>query len=176
VFRIKASVKVKPSEAYKKFRKEMKKIKGSYVSVGLHEDAGEYTSEDGEATGVSVVEVGLWNEFGTEHIPARSWLRSTLYSHEGEINRWRSEVVKQIMDGKITVEHALSTIGFRLRELMRAKILSNMPPPNAPSTVAAKKRDGVAPRTLVHTGLLSRSVEFRVHLTEAPGTGGEVKA
>lgn len=157
---IKAKVKVseKGKAEWDKFRKEMAKIKGSHVTVGIHEGAGEYDD------GVSVVQVALWNEFGTEHSPERSFIRSTLDGHIHDVNEWREDLLEKIMEGKITTQKALETIGFRLRELIKNKINSNVPPVNAPSTVAHKKREGVAPRTLVETGLMLRSIEFRVVL------------
>lgn len=145
-----------------RLKKELAKLKGSYVSVGVHEGAGEYSS------GVSVIEVALWNEFGTKnsdgstHTPSRPFIRSVVYGDESRINGWREEVFEKVFEGKISVEKALSTLGFKIRELIRAKINSDMPPPNAPATIAHKKAEGVAPRTLVETGLLLRSVEFKV--------------
>lgn len=139
-----------------KLRRLVSQLKESYVTVGVHEGAGEY--EDGTL----VAEVALWNEFGTETIPARSFIRSTLNENATQINAWRREVLAKVLKGEITVRRALETIGYRLRELVKNKINSNVPPPNAPSTVAKKKREGVAPRTLIETELLLRSIEYRV--------------
>lgn len=156
MIRPKVSVKEKGKSGWTKATKEIEKLKDAYVSVGLHEDAGAYDS------GVSVVQVGLWNEFGTETAPERSFLRSTVDEHAADLNRWRAELLHKIMAGEETAEHALETLGFRVRELVRNKINSNVPPPNAPSTVAAKRHAGVPPRTLVNTTLLSRSIEYKV--------------
>lgn len=139
-----------------RIRKEFAKARNAYATVGIHEDAGEY--EDG----TSVVQVALYNEFGTEHIPSRPFIRSAVLGKEATINAWRIEVIRRIMLGEISVRKALEILGFRLREMIRNNINANMPPPNAPSTAAHKVREGVAPRALVETGLLLRSVEFRV--------------
>jgi hypothetical protein len=156
---LKAHVKItEHNEKLKKLKERLKGIKKAYVSIGVHEDAGEYEG------GLEVFQVALWNEFGTETIPARSFFRSTLAEHEADINHWRADLLKEVIEGKITVQKALSTIGFRVRELIKNKINSNVPPENAPSTVAKKKAEGVAPRTLVETGLLLRSIEFKVVL------------
>lgn len=153
---VKTESKWKGQDKYDAFLKNMKGIKGSFVTIGFHDGAGSY------ADGTSVIQVALWNEFGTETIPERSFIRSTVYGHESQINSWREELISQIMEGKCTVRHALETIGFRLRELMKNKIGSNVPPPNSESTTEHKRREGVAPRTLVETGLMQRSVEFYV--------------
>lgn len=161
---ISAKVTVNTTDTLKKVKKTLERIKGSYVTVGVHEDAGEY--EDG----TSVAEVALWNEFGTERIPERSFIRSTLHENMSRINGWRQDLLSDVIEDKITLEHALDVLGFRMRELVRAKINSNIPPPNAPSTVAHKRLEGVPPRTLVETGLLARSVEYKVVIG---GGGGE---
>lgn len=151
--KIKVTVK---AERLKKLQAEFKKSRGAYVSIGIHEEAGEY--EDG----VSVVQVAFWNEFGTEHIPSRPFMRAAIYDKVHLINEWRKEVLEKVVEGEITIKKGLEILGFRIRELIKNNIVSNMPPPNAPSTIAAKKAAGVAPRTLMNTTLLLRSVEYRV--------------
>lgn len=152
----KVTFKVKGGDAYKKLLKQAGELKRMYVSVGVHDGAGEY--EDG----TSVVEVALWMEFGTETIPERSWLRSTLSGKESLINQWRIDLLGQFVDGKITAKKALETLGYRIRELVRAAINSNIPPPNSDETAARKRAKGLPARTLVESTLLLRSVEYKV--------------
>lgn len=135
-------------------KKRLKELQGYYVTIGVHDDHYE--------DGTSVIDVALWNEFGTESIPARSFFRSTLDGSERLINDWREKALDRIFEGRSTPERELTMIGFRIRELIRTKIQSNIPPPNAPETAAKKKAEGVAARTLVETGLLLRSIEFKV--------------
>ena len=135
----------------------------SYVSVGVHEGAGSYSEGNPPPT---VVEVALWNEYGTRTIPERSFIRSTVDENMGILNRWREEMIDNILNKGWTVEKSLEAIGFRLQQLIQNKIKSNVPPPNAESTVAQKQRDGVAPVTLIHTGLLLRSITYKVHIGE----------
>ena len=149
----KASVKVKDT-GYKKFIKQMDKVKGAYVKVGVLD--GEYPD------GQTIAQVALWNEFGTETAPERSFLRSTLTEKAADLDKWREFFLRKVVAGEMTPHDALSGIGFRLREAFKTKIRSNVPPANAPRTVAAKARDGVAPNTLMHTGRLLDSIEFEV--------------
>lgn len=141
---------------YKKFLKELGKIKGSYVSIGIQEDAGDYDS------GTSVVAVGFWNEFGTEDIPSRPFIRSTLEAHKNELEELRQSLLKKVLNGDLTIEKGLETIGFRVREWIKATILQNDFQANAPSTAEAKRRKGVAPKPLLDTRLLLRSIEYKV--------------
>lgn len=155
--RIKTTVKSSKINA-KKFIDESKRHIGAYVSIGVHEGAGAYPD------GTLIAEVALFNEFGTETAPERSFIRSTLEEHKADLNRWRQEFLQKMLLEGWTTEKALNAMGFRIAELVRNKIKSNVPPPNAPSTLRAKQRHGVAPNTLIDTGLLLRSVTYQVHL------------
>lgn len=148
---------VKNQRTVDDFVKSMKEASGSYVAIGLHSDAGQYPD------GTSVVQVGLWNEFGTENIPERAWMRSTIDENMEQLNQMRDKLLGEVTEGKTTVKHALEQLGFRIQTLLQNKIKSNMPPPNAPSTVEHKRHEGVAPRTLIETGLLLRSVTYKVY-------------
>ena len=56
---------------WRKYGLKQRKLDGMDVEIGLLDSAKPYPD------GTSVIDVGMWNEFGTIHIPARSWLRST---------------------------------------------------------------------------------------------------
>lgn len=139
----------------------MKKHKNAYVTVGVHQDAGRYTEGSNPP---EVAQVALWNEFGTENMPERSFFRSALSESESKINSWREEMIVQILEGKMDIKKALESIGFRVQVLIQNKIKSNVPPKLASSTARGKTRDGVAPVTLIDTGLMLRSVTYRVVL------------
>lgn len=154
----------------KRLRAVIRQAGGAYVTVGIHEDAGNY--EDG----TSVVSVALWNEFGTAHSPQRSFFRSAIDENEQKINAWREEAINNILDKGWSIKKALEMIGLRIQILIQNKIKSNVPPPNAPSTIKAKQASGSAPKsglkqgfesrtgTLIDSGLMLRSVTYRVHL------------
>lgn len=140
----------------------MKKVKGfenAYVTIGVHDDAGSYPGPDAP----TVMEVALWNEFGTKTSPERSFIRSTIEGNTKAINDWRVEAINNIMNKNWTVKQALEMIGFRVQTLIQNKIKSNVPPPNAASTAKAKAAHGVANSTLIDTGLLLRSIGFKVY-------------
>ena len=146
----------KGKDALKEFVKRMNKVKGSYVTIGVHEDAGQY--EDG----TSIVSVALWNEFGTKHIPSRPFMRSVCYGMEADINRLREKVLGQVMDGRLSPEKALEQIGFFVREQIKNKIAANDFAANAPATTAHKKKEGAPLQPLIETHLLYRSIEYKV--------------
>lgn len=167
MIKVKVQTTLKSSNA-KKLREVLKRSKGAYVTVGIHSDAGAY--EDG----TPVFKVALWNEFGTKTAPERSFFRSTLHEKTEQINRWREEAIQNILEKGWTPERALEMLGFRVKVLIQNKIKSNVPPPNAPSTIAAKQHAGVSPKsgfkagfegrtsTLINSGLMLRSVGYKV--------------
>ncbi len=157
MIKVSTTTSVKGQELVRQFLDRIKRGSDAYVSVGVHEGAGSYPD------GQSVVEVALWNEYGTRTIPERSFLRSTVDENIPLLNSWREEMIGKVLHEGWTVHKALEAIGFRLQVLIQNKIKSNVPPPNAPSTVAHKKAEGVAPDTLIETGLLLRSITFEVH-------------
>lgn len=155
---IKMEVTDKQDPKWLAFLKELKRAKESYVTIGLHEDAGEYPG------GPSVVEVGLWNEFGTDTSPERSFLRTAIDKNEEKIGEWREEAITNMMERGWSTQKALEMLGFRIQQLVQRQIQSDVPPPNAKSTVDAKIRDGVATNTLQWTKLMLRSVTYKVVL------------
>lgn len=157
MIKAKVVVQEKNSDLMRRLLREMPKLKKAHVTVGFHDDAGEY--DGGEP---SVVEVALWNEFGTKNVPARSFIRSTIEESIDKINHWREEALVSIIENGVPVEKALEAIGMRIQVLIQNKIKSNVPPPNAESTREAKRREGVPDRTLINTGLMLRSVTYRV--------------
>lgn len=166
MIKVKFKVETKKSQA-EQFIELMSKYPDAHVTVGIHEGAGSYQSK-GKKAAPSVVQVALWNEFGTpdaKHpIPERSFIRSAIDDNMPLIEKWRLSLISQMLSGKKTMNEALETMGYRVQTLIENKIKSNIPPENAPSTAEAKIRDGVAPETLIHTGLLLRSVTYQVNL------------
>jgi len=152
--------KVTGQERVERIKKIAEESKGSYVSVGVHEDAGQY--EDG----TSVVDVALWNEFGTENMPSRSFVRSAIDDNAEKIGRWREEMLGKMINEGWSLEKVLTAMGFRIQVLVQNKIKSNIPPPNAESTLAAKAKDGVGSNTLIWSGLMLRSVAFKVIMND----------
>lgn len=143
--------------------KTVKAAKRSYVTIGLHEGAGTYPESPGGTTASpSVVEVGLWNEFGTKSIPERSWIRSAIDGNVSKINELREQMALNILTKNWTVQKALEKIGFEIQNMIQNKIRSNVPPPLAESTAKAKQDRGVAPVTLIDTHLLHDSVTYKV--------------
>ncbi len=169
MIKAKAETRVKVDNS-KKIKAALKQVSGSYVTIGIHKDAGEYDD------GTDVATVALANEFGvpSKGIPQRSFFRTALEENEGKINAWREEALGNIIEKGWSVQKGLEMLGFRIQILIQNKIKSNVPPPNKASTLKEKQRQGVASKhgqkagfegrtgTLIESGLMLRSVGYKV--------------
>lgn len=164
---VKGQTTVKGEPEFLIVMKKIKQLAKSYVTIGIHESAGSYPG------GASVVEVGMWNEFGTETAPERSWMRATIDENLGLLNQWREEMFTNIVEKGWTVQKALEAIGMRIQILLQNKIKSNVPPPygtgkgKADAVEIAKRQAAKEARvghheTLRETELLLRSITYQV--------------
>ena len=135
---------------WKRIVRDTDKLAGQAVLVGLH----------GE-----MAERGGFNEFGTEHIPERSFMRSSFDEKQGELSQAAAKLYKAVQDDRITPDRALGLLGEMHQGQIQDKITSNVPPPNAPATVKAKGSSG----TLRDTGQMRQSVRW---VLERVGFGG----
>lgn len=118
--------------------------------------------KEGEKKGPATVgDVALYNEFGTDTIPERSWLRSTVDANSGNRATWlgyAEELRKKMFLAGMKVRQALGLMGLRMEKDLKAKIRSSIPPENAPSTVARKGSD----KTLIDTSQMLNAVAHEV--------------
>lgn len=155
---IKASVKttVKGKKRYEQARR-VRTLGGSTLQVGVKKT-------EAYDDGTLVWEVALYNEFGTDQIPERSFIRSTMKENAALLNRWRKELVGKMVTDNWGEQMVLNTLGYRMAELIRAKVMSDVPPENAESTKERKRRLGVPLRTLVETGKLRDAITYTVDI------------
>lgn len=145
--------------------------KNAYVTIGVHEGAGSYTKGPNPPT---VVQVALWNEFGTEKTPQRSVFRTTMEENEAKIEAMRDKLVEEVIFGKMKADKAIEALGLFVQTLIQNKIKSNVPPPygtgkgNSSERIAglqaAKKQRVGHVNTLRESELYLRSITFKVHL------------
>jgi hypothetical protein len=154
--RASAKTTVKGQEKVKKLVKEASGFLGAYLTIGVHQESARYPG------GEDVVDVMMWNEFGTKTMPARSFIRSTIDENESLINQWRDEAILNMLDKGWSVRKSLEQLGQRIVLLIQKKIRSNVPPPLADSTAKAKIAKGRSPVTLIDTGQMLRAITYKV--------------
>jgi hypothetical protein len=125
------------------------------VRVGFDSNS---TNEDGQ----NIAEYAAKNEFGAPGIPSRPFLRSTLRDN---LSKWASLFISSTrgrwIKEKNMAKRAFTMVGRMAQVDVKAKILSNVPPPNAPEYAAKKKKKGGGyTGTLFNTGAMYRAVHF----------------
>ena len=125
---------------------------GGYVDIGVQSD---------ESEGLLVI-AGA-NEFGTETIPARPFIRGTIDSNEELFMRHADTLADDILDGNMTKHAALVEMGQLIEGETKKYMINLRTPPNAPYTIKQKGSDN----PLIDTGLLVGSIRYAVSKGEA---------
>ena len=127
-------------------------LRGASVDVGIQEDAG--VGDDG----TTVAAYAFFNEFGTEHVPARPFMRGAADEQKG---RWYSFVERNlnlVIQGKLGLTPALNMIGERAADDTRQYAVKLSVPENADSTIDQKGSSN----PLVDTGRMVQSIRHAV--------------
>lgn len=133
---------------YKSMRQRLALMKGSYTKVGVQVGAR-------EADGITdMVTVAASNEFGTDTIPERSFLRSTFDEEQENLKTISAGEAQAIIEGTKTVDVSLALMGEYFTGRVQAKIHSHPPPPNSPETIARKGSSG----TLIDSGAMVQAI------------------
>lgn len=120
---------------------------GSVLTVGVHE--AENAREDSELTNA---QIGVYNHFGTENIPARPFLDVGVMSGAQSY----SEALEELQPGNL--QEALETIGVFAQSAVQEYMTDLRVPPNALSTI--KKKGSSNP--LIDTEELRSSIKWVV--------------
>ncbi len=136
---------------------KIKRLKQLNLTIGFQgEKAGQLYE-----TGINVATVATFQEFGTQDIPARSFLRASMFEHRDKIVRiWTLAMQRMLAQKTVTPEIMLGRVGRAIVKLIERKIRNSRTwaKPNAESTIRGKGFDF----PLHDTFLLSRSVTWAV--------------
>lgn len=122
---------------FREFFNQLEQIKELQITVGVF--------------GEEAAEVAFYNEYGTKHIPARSFIRSTLAEHQRDIVRFYVKNFQKHNDAKM----AAAVTSQYIENLIVTKITSGHFTPNAPATIKKKGRN----QPLIDTGRMMNSVK-----------------
>ncbi|MBE8596853.1 hypothetical protein IQ209_10095 [Xenorhabdus sp. BG5] len=126
-------------------------------------NAGILAGATNEDTGEPIAPYAAANEFGTKNIPPRPFMRSTIANKSNEWSQLlASQLHGRMQDGNI--EAAFDVVGKEMALDIKDSIEHSLPPPNAPETIARKRKKGIAEpeKTLVDTGSMQRAVDYEV--------------
>lgn len=143
--------------------KGMKKVNQYGVTAGIHSDVGEYKDKEGNKEKITIAEVAAIQEYGNDHIPERSFFRSTIKEMTKAYQAIIVKILKKVVEASIkgqndTSKHDMGELGQKVVNDIQAKIVAIKEPPNAPSTIKQKK--GVN-NPLVDTDQMLRSVRWK---------------
>lgn len=104
------------------------------------------------------------NEYGTSTIPARPFMRSTVNDKSAEWAGELGKLIKGSTQDANGITKAFGQIGSAMEQDIKSAIESMIPPPNAESTIEAKRRKGLAQPdlTLVDSGSLQDSISYEI--------------
>lgn len=129
----------------------LEKLARLSVKIGIQSDAGSYPD------GTSVLDVAVWNEFGTAKIPSRPFIRQCFTIHSENAQRLLAHIAQNVMKGA-NPETELSRVGQWYQDQMKRVLRTH---PWQPNSVATIKRKGSS-RPLVDTGQLVNAIRYKV--------------
>lgn len=132
----------------KKFQKMLEDLDKLEVRIGIQQGAG-------SDNGVDLVDVAMFNELGTVHIPSRPFLRDSVDAHSSEINVFLQSMRTQLIKGG-SAEDALKKIGVFQKGLIQKEIVNGDFVPNSPETIKRKGSD----KPLIDTGRMRQSINY----------------
>lgn len=132
----------------KKFEKLLKELGQLEVRIGIQQ--GE-ASEDG----VDLVDIAMFNELGTVHIPSRPFLRDSVDANADQINSFLQSMKKELLRGG-SAEDVLKKIGVFQKGLIQEQIVKGNFAPNSEATIRRKGSD----TPLVDTGRMRQSINY----------------
>lgn len=133
------------------------------LKVGILEGA---THTDAKGNSIPVAQYAIYNEYGTNRIPSRPFLRTSMdIYHEAA---WLPELADQIREGTPT-EQALARVGEMAVGDIRETIEDWETPPNAPYTIARKRSRRNDP--LVDSGDMVDAMAYDIKMGTPPGGG-----
>lgn len=117
-----------------------------------------HKDEDGNDTVATQQDVGTWMEFGTGHVPERSFLRETIAVKRNEIETRLAAEVRKVLTGKQGVDAAMEHVGQFVVGLCQARIKEGIGPELDQSTIDRKGSS----TPLIDTGQLRSSITYEV--------------
>lgn len=135
-----------------RFFKAMAVLQEYKVRIGFQAGAVDADS------GADMADVAMWNEFGTETIPARPFMRDSVDAHIGEIANFMDTMLEKIIFDGMDAKEVLEQIGIFQKGLMQKELSRGNFKPNAPATIAKK---GSA-QPLIDTGRMRQSISYEI--------------
>lgn len=124
------------------------KLKGTSIAVGYFKGL-LYDNN------IPMVQIASWNEFGTETIPPRPFMRNSIRNNR---KKWIKLYRDRIIRNKLNINRSSNYIANIMVVDVKTSIDKQLNPPNRPSTIEEKKSS----HPLIDTGRLNNSLTYEI--------------
>ena len=138
---------VKDTDNTDEFLKMLNSMIKNEVTIGLHGDVGG-----------DILSCGIYNEFGTDKIPERSFIRAGFDTEKNNISNDMIKIAERVVDGQMKVKTGLNLLGDATKGRIQEFAVDLSDPPNAQATIDAKGSSN----PLVDTGQMIGSIDYKV--------------
>jgi len=147
----------------KKILIDLKELAKAELFVGIQ--AGTKTTVDyvrgrKQEAGINVAAYAAANEFGTDRIDARPFMRTSFDENLNLLEPFISHQYGQIIDGDLDIKTGLGRIGQLLQDNVKVKIRQILIPELSPITIAKKK----SKKPLIDFGQMIASVRYVIRM------------
>lgn len=140
---VEVTVSVSGDTGIEKMLQNLKQLDGTKVQAGVF--------------GGFAAKKAMWNEYGTSRgIPARPFLRNTLYENSGKFAQFATPFLSDIINGG-SVNALVAGLGEFMQSSIRQTIAAGNFAPLAPETIARKGHS----HPLIDTGDMYASIDWR---------------
>lgn len=108
--------------------------------------------------GTPVIDVAIYNEFGTATIPASGYFRRSARGRRRQLIRDSKDAAFAVSRGRLDCDKAMDLIGQQAAATLRKDLTDFKDPANAASTIARKGFDN----RMIETGHLRSQITHRV--------------
>lgn len=145
-----AAVTKSSSKGLDAYVRQVNALDGHGVKVGIQSDAGTHE-------GTSILDIAIYNEFGTETIPARPFIRDFAQRNEKGLGLAMDRIATKIERGA-TVDAGLAQLGEFAQQNQQAHVRASKSwaVPNASSTIKRKGSDV----PLIDDGVLVNAIRW----------------
>lgn len=157
------------------FHAELRKLTKLEAAVGIMSDGRQ--QQDGNP---DIVDIAIWNEFGTYASPARPFISTTLDNYKSQIEEAMRTGAEMVLNGS-TAEEAFDTIGIVGKAAAQQNVVDGNWEPNSSFTVDGgwmrNKKSGKwffsegkgSMQPLIDTGYMRNQIQYVVR----PRTDGQ---
>ncbi|KUE89123.1 hypothetical protein ASL20_09695 [Cupriavidus necator] len=117
-----------------KYVRDTSRLAGNGVKVGIQAGAGKEPE-----SGIDILDIAIFNEYGTEKIPARPFVRDFFEKNRAVIGKAMERQAAAVSDGT-DAGNAMDVLGLWVEKHQKAHVQQSpaWAVPNAPSTIARK--------------------------------------